>query len=425
MNRRTLIGAVAAVPLLRTTAMAEMLQPRSGDQTAEVQAAIKQALSGNRHLQLGPGTFEVGMLRVQSDITITGIPGRTFLKFRGGKRLMSISSADTVVLQGLSFLSEGVEGELVLAEAVERLLIEDCDFSAASTGVRTIACAGRITGSRFRNQKDVAVQALDSKGLEISGNTVTDQSNNGIQIFRSEKGDNVNTVSNNFIARIAAENGDDGPYGNGINVYNSRGTIVANNRITECAFTGIRNNSSDDSTITGNQITKCKETALYVEFTFEGAVVSNNIVDTAASGISIVNFRENGRLAQCTGNIIRNIAGKDAHGDPLGGAITAEADAVVANNVIESIEAFGIQLGWGPYGRNLTATGNMLRACGRGIIFSAVAPGPMLIANNLIVGSKTGAIFGMDHYDPVTPDLMVDASAVPAHVTLSGNSAKS
>jgi uncharacterized secreted repeat protein (TIGR03808 family) len=425
MNRRTIIGAVAAVPLMRTTAMAEMLQPRSGDQTAELQAAIKQALSGNRHLQLGPGTFEVRALRAQGDITITGIPGRTILKFRGGKRLLSISSADTVVLQGLSFLSEGVEGELVLAEAVERLLIEDCDFAAASTGVRTIACAGRITGSRFRNQKDVAVQALDSKGLEISGNTVTDQSNNGIQIFRSEKGDNVNTISNNFIARIAAENGRDGPYGNGINVYNSRGTIVANNRITDCAFTGIRNNSSDESTITGNQIIRCNETALYVEFTFEGAVVSNNIVETAASGISIVNFRENGRMAQCTGNIVRNIAGKDAHGDPLGGAITAEAETVVANNVIEKAENFGMQLGWGPYGRNLVSTSNVLRECGSAIVFSAVAPGPILIANNMIAGSTKGAIFGMDHQNPVTPDLMVDASATPAHVTLTGNTAKS
>jgi uncharacterized secreted repeat protein (TIGR03808 family) len=425
LNRRGLIGSVAALPFLRLTAKANALKPGKGDQTVELQNAIDAAAAGYGHVQLAAGTFTTGALRIPKNITITGVPGATELRLTEGDNLLSLQGGGDIVLQGLAFSAKGTRTKLLIAEKVERLIIQDCDFAGGAAGIEVSSSAGRIVGSRFRFQKEVALQALESNGLEISGNTVTDQANNGIQVFRADKGDNVNIISNNFIARIAAENGSDGPYGNGINVYNSKGTIVANNRISDCAFTAIRNNASDESTITGNQITRCNETALYVEFVFLGAVVSNNTIDTASQGISIANFLEGGRMAQCTGNLLRNIAGKNAHNEPLGGAIAAEAETVVANNVIEKTEDFGLQLGWGPYARNLVANANVLKDCTKGILFSAVGPGPIQISNNVIAGSTKGSIVGMDHYTAVTPDLGVDAAQTPKHVTLANNIVKS
>jgi putative cofactor-binding repeat protein len=47
--------------------------------------------------------------------------------------------------------------------------------------------------------------------------------------------------------------------------------------------------------------------ALYAEFGFEGALIASNLVDTAATGISVTNFNEGGRLAVVQGNLIRHL----------------------------------------------------------------------------------------------------------------------
>ena len=63
----------------------------------------------------------------------------------------------------------------------------------------------------------------------------------------------------------------------------------------------------------GNSTSKLGEVALYAEFGFEGAVVANNTVDGAATGVSITNFNEGGRLAVCQGNLVRKLF---TRGDP-------------------------------------------------------------------------------------------------------------
>ncbi len=117
-------------------------------------------------------------------------------------------------------------------------------------------------------------------------------------------------------------------------------------------------------------ISRCNEVALFVEFNHDGSVVADNIIDTAAHGIKIVNFDVGGRLSQCTGNVVRNMTGYDAEGLPLSGGILCDADVIVANNLVDVAKEFGIRLGWGPYGRNLQASNNTLMACKRGIEFS-------------------------------------------------------
>ena len=244
LSRRTFLLSAAATPYLRTLAHAETVTARKGDQTQQLQAAISDAAKTGGVVQLGAGTFETGVLSILSNVTIQGIPGLTKLHAPAGGRIFSILPASQVILQGIALTAKGSTGNLITAEGVERLIIEDCDFSGGEAGLRIATCGGRISGNRLRFHQKVACQSIAATGMEISGNTVSDIGNNGIQVWRDEKGDNPTIVSNNFVSRIAAEDGGDGPNGNGINIYASHGVIVSNNRVADCAFTGIRNASS-------------------------------------------------------------------------------------------------------------------------------------------------------------------------------------
>ena len=77
--------------------------------------------------------------------------------------------------------------------------------------------------------------------------------------------------------------------------------------IADCAFSAVRCNSASNAQIIANNCRKIGEVALYAEFSFEGAVIANNLVDEAATGIEVTNFKEGGRLATVQGNIIRNL----------------------------------------------------------------------------------------------------------------------
>ena len=161
--------------------------------------------------------------------------------------------------------------------------------------------------------------------------------------------------------RVRADAGGNGQNGNGINVFRAGNVLVSNNHVVDTAFTSIRFNSGSNAQIIGNNVSRAGEVSIYVEFSYQGAVVANNSIDGAGTGISIANFDVGGRLATCTGNLIRNIqrgTTVDA-GDAVG--IWVDADTSVSNNVLDDIADIGIRLGWAGNSRNLTAQGNIIR----------------------------------------------------------------
>jgi uncharacterized secreted repeat protein (TIGR03808 family) len=256
----------------------------------------------------------------------------------------------------------------------------------------------------------------------ITANRVRTVGNNGIQVWSSEKRVDGTIVTGNVIDEVEARNGGSGQNGNGINIYRSGNVIVANNRVTRCAFSAIRNNSGSNCQIVNNSVSQTGEVAIYVEFAFEGAVVSGNLVEDVGFGISITNLDQGGRLAVCSGNLVRNCKGGTTEGVKTAGGIYAEADTAVSSNTVENARDVGIALGWGKYSRDLSATGNIIRDCGRAITASlSEGAGAVLIANNIISGAKTAAIMGMDHADPVTGDLAKPGAAVPERIRLVGN----
>jgi uncharacterized secreted repeat protein (TIGR03808 family) len=232
-------------------------------------------------------------------------------------------------------------------------------------------------------------------------------------------------VSGNRIRRIGARSGGTGQNGNGINVFRADGVMISGNEISDCAFSAIRSNSGSNIQVSGNQCVRSGETAIYSEFQFEGVVVSGNIVDGAANGISMVNFNEGGRMAVCSGNLVRNLttAGPypaDAPGFGVG--ITAEADTAITGNVIEGAPRYGIHLGWGKYLRNTIANANVIRDCGTGIAVSvAEGAGPAVISDNVISNTPKGSVVGYEWAKPVTSDLARSKLNSPANVTVQRN----
>jgi uncharacterized secreted repeat protein (TIGR03808 family) len=285
---------------------------------------------------------------------------------------------------------------------------------------------GEVSGTLLADIADVAILSYDAAGLLIARNTITGAGNNGIRIIRQQAGDDGTIVIDNRIVNIANRSGGSGQYGNAINAFRAANVIVRGNRIRHCAFSGVRGNTASNIHIEGNSIEDAGEVALYSEFGFEGAVIANNAVEGAALGISVTNFNEGGRLAVVQGNLIRNLkpqrpAGTDP-GDAAGIGIAVEADTAVTGNVVEGAPLAGIMLGYGPYLRDLAATGNVVRRCDIGIAVSvASGAAATLIANNVIAESRRRAIIGMSGRQAVTADLAHGGVERYAHLSIAGN----
>jgi uncharacterized secreted repeat protein (TIGR03808 family) len=402
------------------------------DQSKTLQAALLEAVRRDTPLLVAPGRYRISGVILPDGVRLIGVPGATlFLPAQAGPLLIARRTKRVAVsgidLDGLSLKAEPRSGLLTIDEVAE-IAIADCGFlNAGALGLGLNRAGGRITGNRFRTMKDAGLFSLDSKGLAIEANTLEDCGNNGIQIWRSQPGDDASSVRANRINRVRSDAGGDGPNGNGISLYKAGGVLIEGNTLRDCALTFIRNNSGSGVQIIGNNGKRCGEVALYSEFAFEGAMISNNLVEDCAQGINITNLDHGGRLAVCAGNLIRNAKkGLAPKGKELIGGIGihVEAEAAVTGNVIEGASDIGISLGWSWGMRNLLATGNMIRDTGIGISVSLVPKERnALIANNVISGTKLGAIVGTEYGKPVTGDLARVMDRRAAGVRVEGNAA--
>ena len=126
-----------------------------------------------------------------------------------------------------------------------------------------------------------------------------------------------------------------------------------------------------------------------------------------------------------TGNIVRDLSEKGpypADSPGFGIGIHAEADTAITANTIENAPLYGINLGWGPYLRNVTASGNVIRQCGEGIAVTvADGAGAAIITGNVIEGAKRGAVTGHKWAEIATGDLATEGAEGFAHLTVAGN----
>lgn len=407
------------------------LPPGEADGSKRFMTVLKAAAARGRPVFLPPGTYRISNIELPDNAEIIGVPGTTRIDYTGdghlflGRNLRRLRLSGITIDGGNRWLGD-YAGGLLHFTGVEQLEIEGCDIlGAGKNALHLEGCGGEIRANHISGAADAGIYAVESARLAIRDNDVSACGNGGILVHRYRIAEDGTMVTGNRVSAIRARAGGTGQNGNGINIFRAGNVIVSNNQVSDCAFSAIRANSASGVQIGNNQCLRSGETAIYSEFSFEGAMVSNNIVDGAANGISIVNFNEGGRLAVVNANIIRNILAKAPY-PPLdagfGIGIAAEADTVISANVIENTGKWGMLLGWGPYLRNLTVTGNLVRQVPVGCAVS-VADGAAstLIADNTFAETRELAIAGYRWNERATGELVVTADTGFAHLTIERN----
>jgi len=452
INRRHLIGASAGVAgALVMSADAARAAPltsalgrdasqygvRAGspdDQTKVLQRAIDDAARAQVPLALPPGVYRTGMLRLQNGTQLIGVRGATKLVFNGGASMLLGEGAGSIGLSNITLDGRGIplptRRGLVHCLGGRDIRVADCEIiGSGGSGIWLENVSGDISGNIISNTASTAIVSFDAQGLLVSRNTIAGTSDNGIEILRTAIGDDGTQVLDNRIEDIKAGPGGSGQYGNAINAFRAGNVIVRGNRIRNCDYSAVRGNSASNIQISGNSVSDVREVALYSEFSFEGAVIANNTVDGAAVGVSVCNFNEGGRIAVVQGNIIRNLKPKRPIGtapdDDAGIGIYVEADTSVTGNVIENAPSFGIMAGWGKYLRDVAISGNVIRNAFVGVGVSVVpGAGTALVNNNMISETPRGAVVGLDHARPITPDLSTEGAQRFAQVVLGTNAVR-
>lgn len=400
----------------------------SEDQSTAFQRAIDRAAAAQVPLALPPGTYRAGDLTLPAGAQIVAARGMARIVAVRGRPIFTAANADRITLSGL-VLDGGharLEGGLVTLTNGRQARIVDCEIvNSGGHGIMLEGIAGEISGTTISGAADVALLSYEGRGLTIARNLVREAGNNGIQILRNAAGEDGTMILDNRIEDIRNRAGGSGQYGNGVNAHRAGSVIVRGNRIHNCAFSAVRGNSAADIQIIGNSCSDIGEVALYSEFSFEGAVIASNTVTRAQTGISVANFNEGGRLAVVSGNILRDLAPRmrpDPSGEDWGIGIYVEADTAVTGNVVEKATMAGIISGWGKFLRDVTVTGNVVRAAPIGIGVSVVpGAGSAVISNNSISGARVAAVAGLDHLKPITGDLALDGAARYAQLAISGN----
>jgi uncharacterized secreted repeat protein (TIGR03808 family) len=452
VNRRHLIGTAAGVAgvlaMSPDTARAAPLTSALGrdathfgvrpgspdDQTKILQRAVDEAGRAQIPLALPPGVYRTGMLRLQNGTQLIGVGGATKLVFNGGASMLSCEGAGSVRLTDITLDGGGIalppRRGLVHCLGGRDIRITDCEITGSGgNAIWFENVSGDISGNIITRSATTAIVSFDAQGLSVSRNTIQFTKDNGIEILRTTIGDDGTMVADNRIEDIQAGAGGSGQYGNAINVFRAGNVIVRGNRVRNCDYSAVRGNSASNIQITGNSVSDVGEVALYSEFSFEGAVIANNTVDGAALGVSVCNFNEGGRIAVVQGNIIRNLKPKRPIGtapdDDAGIGIYVEADTSVTGNVIENAPAFGIVAGWGKYLRDVAISGNVIRNAFVGIGVSVMpGAGTALVNNNMISETPGGAVVGLNHARPVTPDLSAEGAQRFAQVIIGTNAVR-
>ena len=229
----------------------------SDDQTEVLQRAIDRAAGARLPLIIAPGVYRARGLVLPTGARLIGVPGATRVVAVDNTPLIVARGADYILLSGITFDGSGKalpeSAGLVQFAAGRGIAIRDCEvIGSGRNGIVLEGIEGEITGTTITGALGAAIHALDSRGLVIARNTIRDIANNGIQVWRSQEGDDGTQVIDNRIEDVAAQSGGSGQNGNAINVYRAHNVTVRGNRIRNAAFSAVRGNAASNLQIIGN-----------------------------------------------------------------------------------------------------------------------------------------------------------------------------
>jgi uncharacterized secreted repeat protein (TIGR03808 family) len=353
-----------------------------------------------------PGNYRVSRLGSASGVWWQGVPGASVLRYSGGGELIRLNGVHGGTFTGLTF--DGNNRAPLKASALVEVWKDSTGVSFENCTIQDSARHGLAAWEAGCEVRSCTVQRIADYGIRIdselevklTGNTIRQIDNNGIRIERERPARVRVIVADNHIVDIAATHGGDGPNGNGINIFRAHDVVVRGNYISRCKFSALRSNLGHGVVFVGNHCSDCEETTVFIEFGATGAViVGNTISDGGMTGIAVTNFDDDGRLASCVGNVVRNIKGY---------GIYVEADTLVQGNVVDGARC-GIVAGQGAYLRNVTIDGNLIQdrrgrksgGLAYGILVSNhTAAGPCFVTNNRIFDAAEKPVWGHAYQTP-------------------------
>ncbi len=423
--RRAVLAGIAALATTPAHSQAVLdastlglVSDSEADQSEILQAALDMAAGSGQVLRLPRGGIRAQGLNFPPALVVEGVPGSTEISPFSGGVIGSLYERGSLVLRDIAFAGRGTAEQtpaLLSFEYGDGIALERCAFRGAPGAAISIVDADvTIRDCDFSDIGDAAIHSSDSRGLLISGNRIDGCGNAGIRIWRGESGADGSIVTANHIANIDWRGGGNGQNGNGINVFNADEVIIADNHIADCAFTAIRLNATNNSQVSGNTCLRSGEVAIFSEFEFSGSVIANNIIDGAATGISITNLDSGGQLAVCQGNIVRNITPASAvNPDAIPIGIFAEAETAITGNTVQGVPGVAIAAGYGTFLRNVLISGNVISESDIGIGVSVVdGAGSVHIGGNAIA-ARQHAVVGLAWTEIVETDLSANAGRYP------------
>lgn len=437
MKRRNLLVGIGTYAILSATLRPVLAQSArmydvepdaQRDQSAVFQRMLDLAAARRESINLPAGTYLLSNIRLPSNSTIVG-EGATLVA-AGPHPLLRAQDAISISLSGLIIDASGrgptaeSVGLLDFRQTDDLTLNEVKIKGAQNDAIYAEHVSGKITNCDISNAGKFAIYAVESRGLSILNNRVSDCADGGIIVHRWENGPDGTVVANNKITGIGASRGGTGQWGNGINVFRADDVIVENNDIADCAFSAIRANTTRKTQIVSNNCLRSGETALFVEFAFRNATVIGNNIVGAADGISSTNLDHGGAGSIIRGNIVRDITAPGPYRpDPpyFGNGISVEADSLVSDNTITNTNGYGINIGWGPYLRDVNVINNIISRAEIGIGVTSVDGAGLATIESNRINARNGAIRSHQWADIAEIDLAEKPAAAPDHVKIINN----
>lgn len=392
-----------------------------------VELAASASMRRNE-IRLAPGvTVSRGLTLAPGTRLIADRAGST-LRLIGEGPLIRVDGADRIEIENVAFEGGrmGRDGALIEARDVGAFVMEGCVVrDAPRDAIRLERCGGAVRRTTIRGAGRGGVFSLDSAGLVLQSLHIEDVGDNAIQIWTSTPRHDGSTILDCRIHKVASRSGGNGQNGNGVSIFRAGGVTAKGNRISNCAFSALRNNGGRDVSFLDNACVGSGETAIFAEFAYRDVTIRNNLVDGGSSGIQMTNFADaGGRGGVCADNVIRNIQRYfDPKADEWGleCAIKVEAETLVARNRIEGSPWVGVLVGWGAALKDVRVEDNVVRDAPIGVGVS-VAPGAgrANVARNRIENAKDGAVVALRWTRPASGDLTKMTNDF-ANLTLDGN----
>src|SRR5262245_23186614 len=189
------------------------------DQTEPLQRAIDRLAGARLPLILGPGIYRVRSLVLPTGARLVGVAGATRVVATDNTPPLVARGAVHILLTGITFDGSGrnlpANAGLIQLAAGRNVAIRDCEIiGSGRNGIMLEGIEGEIATTTITGALGAAIHALDSRGLVIARNTIRKSANNGIQVWRSQAGDDGTQVLDNRIEETSALGGGSGQNGN-------------------------------------------------------------------------------------------------------------------------------------------------------------------------------------------------------------------